>query len=1056
MTISKTEAFCEINQLQNEYVDNLISVINDPKYSLMKAINFTSPTGTGKTKMMSKLINHFPEYYFIVTTLSRGQLHFQVRNELSVDCIKDNYYVYGSADYRINSKLEANDIIGRIPPDTPCIWLRDEGHIKTNRFDELLKTHCYKVINFSATNEYSDIKCNFTNTMMLRTVNQSCGTPQDAILKLIDVKKAHRAISGYNPCAIFRCVGNDKKLYDSIINLCNDYDLKYIDLIDKTPDVTIAELCKDDSEYDVIINKFKITEGIDIKRAHVLYMDNKPNNNATTIQVIGRCRRNALLYRNDIDILAQENKSLLEKTRECYVFYNVEKTKLDLDENGELQYAFCDHISCEELKPNTVVEVVNGQLPNGLYILELEGQTGRFEINVDDSTGNNIVVPNTDFYNTCIVDNSFVYIGDTYSRKVKSKIKIENIEKFPISTTRRKRIFDQDIRDYKWVEEECDPYYDFKRYYDVKLMAYDVPSEAVNAFDYYWKKYRKTFSNLLDDNYIANIHDQLSLPDEKTMDKYISKYRKKLSSKVRRVNDEIFGLAPDRSTGDGVFLIFLQTLRKDAFAFSFRYREGLRSTVRTLLNDSLFNTAVQYYCILEYDQCDNEKSLDHISSRLSDFFEFIHKSIYITSVDAFRSEKSNLKDYSRVIETVTPFVSILFDDDKYTELKTKVFVRSLGHLNFSICVPYDETLSVGEQKIEGLFKCLLRALQRSIFLNYKKTGIAQIRNDITSYRDRLNQGIIDLVRYDYSSLFENITEQDSLIAANIRTRYFFDETGLSTLVLKNIQRDANKKIVINDRESATIGVDRMQLLSDSNTWVESKSVTSKVGRYNKLNSYISRKYEKELAQAQPQLFTGRNAFDLDKRCNSCLGYCVEYYSKYLLYGYEYLGDFIYQAQKEAHTNKATNRIVVRACMLKYKAMMMIAFGSSVSRLIKTISVEKLSQYEYKAFLKLVVDLGTRTAEYVKNTLYKDCEPTNLVDPNLSIRHITGLADYITKDTILDVKVRNNIDEKCVRQVLAYHYLSTKRSDLQVSRVIIYDASSNRAVVINISDNNITR
>ena len=370
--MNRLEAFEEINRTQDEYIEELIDLINNPDYKVMKSVNFTSPTGTGKTKMMSKLINHFPEYYFIVTTLSRGQLHFQVRNELSVDCIKDNYYVYGSADYRINSKLEANDIIGRIPPDTPCIWLRDEGHIKTNRFDELLKTHCYKVINFSATNEYSDIKCNFTNTMMLRTVNQSCGTPKDAILKLIDVKKAHRAISGYNPCAIFRCVGNDKKLYERIITLCNDYDLKYIDLIDNTPDVTIAELCKDDSEYDVIINKFKITEGIDIKRAHVLYMDNKPNNNATTIQVIGRCRRNALLYRNDIDILAQENKSLLEKTRECYVFYNVEKYKIDLDENGELQYAFCDHISCEELKPNTVVEVVNGQLPNGLYILELD------------------------------------------------------------------------------------------------------------------------------------------------------------------------------------------------------------------------------------------------------------------------------------------------------------------------------------------------------------------------------------------------------------------------------------------------------------------------------------------------------------------------------------------------------------------------------------------------------------------------------------------------------------------------------------------------------------
>ena len=87
-------------------------------------------------------------------------------------------------------------------------------------------------------------------------------------------------------------------------------------------------------------------------------------------------------------------------------------------------------------------------------------------------------------------------------------------------------------------------------------------------------------------------------------------------------------------------------------------------------------------------------------------------------------------------------------------------------------------------------------------------------------------------------------------------------------------------------------------------------------------------------------------------------------------------------------------------------------------------------------------------------LYLDGEPKNDVDPNLSIEHIVGLADYITTDTILDVKVRNNIDEKCIRQVLAYHYLSTKRSDLHIKRVIVYDAVSDRAAVVDISAENI--
>ena len=62
-----------------------------------------------------------------------------------------------------------------------------------------------------------------------------------------------------------------------------------------------------------------------------------------------------------------------------------------------------------------------------------------------------------------------------------------------------------------------------------------------------------------------------------------------------------------------------------------------------------------------------------------------------------------------------------------------------------------------------------------------------------------------------------------------------------------------------------------------------------------------------------------------------------------------------------------------------------------------------------------------------------------------------MADYITANTILDVKVRNYIDEKCIRQVLAYHYLSTKRSDLNIKRVIVYDATSDRAVEVNIQE-----
>lgn len=809
--MNKKEAFDEINRTQDEYIEELISLITNPDYEVMKAINFTSPTGTGKTKMMAKLINRFPDCYFIITTLSRGQLHLQVRDDLSKDCAQNNFYVYGSADYKINSKLDANDIIGRIPPNTRCIWLRDEGHIKTNRFDELLKDRCYKVINFSATNEHSDIKCNFTNTMMLRTVNQSCGTPEDAVNKLLEVKEIHKDIQGYNPCAIFRCVGNDTKLYNHIKRLCKKHNLKYIDLIDTTPDVTIAELCKDDNEYDIIINKFKITEGINIKRAHILYMDNKPNNNATTIQVIGRCRRNALLYRDDIDILSPQNSKLLEKTRECYVFYNVDKMKIDSDENGELQYAFCDYISCEELKPNTTIEVVDGQLQNGLHIIELLGQTGTFTISRDEKLGFNIIEPLTPFYDIKnIQSENYIYyartVNDVIKRNEVWRIKTENIKYFPIKTTRDFFSYSKS----KWLIEKCNPYYDIEQWVYLPKDSYTIFPGA--------------------ENIIKIKHDYKG-----------------------------------------------------------------RSYV----------------------------------------------------------------DYSPFFEQVT------------------------------------------EDELSVLRRCP-------------------------------------------SIAYYSIGGPDG-----------FEEKKLTPEILNNSYSQKSYIKTINDKESAIIGVDMMKMVDD-NQWVESKAISNKVGSYNKLNRFLSQKYLKELSQANLQTFSGKNNLGLNSKCNSCIGYCVEYYSKYLLYGEEFLSGYIEQAQKESHTSSKNKGIIIRACMLKYKQMMTIAFGSKVAKLIKTISVEQLIRDDYSAFVNIVVKLGTRTAEYIKKTLYFNCEPTNNIDPNLSIRHITGLADFITEDTILDVKVKNSIGDKEVRQVLAYHYLSTKRSDLHIKRVIVYDATSGKAVTIDISQGNIVQ
>lgn len=233
-------------------------------------------------------------------------------------------------------------------------------------------------------------------------------------------------------------------------------------------------------------------------------------------------------------------------------------------------------------------------------------------------------------------------------------------------------------------------------------------------------------------------------------------------------------------------------------------------------------------------------------------------------------------------------------------------------------------------------------------------------------------------------------------------------------------------------------------------WSESTAVTSKIGKFDKLNTFISSYYSDELKQAKKQYVTGHNNFDLDKKCNSMLGYCVEYYSKYLVYGKEYLKREISLAQNEMNAKYISNEVIVRACIIKYRIAMILCYGIEALKHIKAISAKNIKSREYKYFISLIIELGRKTADYVKKTLYPSTKPRNNFDLNLSIRHITGVADYITEDTILDVKVRNCLDEKSVRQVLAYHYLSTKRSDLHIKRVIVYDATSDKSVVINIS------
>lgn len=363
--MNKAEWIKIINDRQDMYVKQLASLITSS--NLKKSINFNSPTGTGKTVMISKLINKMEEsnFFFLITTLSKGGLNKQLYSSLKSQTKNSNYTVFGVSSFTASTKLQEKEILKSIPISKELIWIRDEGHIKSNNWTKLLYEKAYKIINVSATNEYVDIQCNFVDTPLLRTPYQIYGIPKEAIDKLLYVKRVHKNVLNYNPCLIVRDVSGILK--NEFIELCNLYRLKYIDITEQS--VNVQKLCENNNEYDVIINKMKIVEGIDIPRASVIYIGNRPSNDATIIQLIGRVRRNALLWNENIDIFAPENEELLKETSKTYVFYNKENSAIQM-EDGEMIMELSNTISVEQLLPD-VVQVNEGKLENGYKIAEL-------------------------------------------------------------------------------------------------------------------------------------------------------------------------------------------------------------------------------------------------------------------------------------------------------------------------------------------------------------------------------------------------------------------------------------------------------------------------------------------------------------------------------------------------------------------------------------------------------------------------------------------------------------------------------------------------------------
>lgn len=982
--MDKKKALEDINETQDYYVDKLIDIIEskEANFDNLKEIDFTSPTGTGKTVMVAKMINRLSNYFFVITTLSRGQLRVQVGNKIAELSKHHNYIVYGSQEYTKNTKVQENDIIKSLPDEKKIIWIRDEGHIATNRWQEVLRRKAFKIVNFSATNKTSvGIQCNFTHTMMLRTVSQNVGSPSDALNKLVEIKNKHSMVTGYNPCALFRVLHDN--ILKIVISECEKRGLRYINITNEDFDMT--ELCSDGNEFDVIINKFKITEGIDLRRCHVIYMDTKPGNESTVVQIIGRARRNALFWRNDIDILSDENEGLLANTRQCFVFYNSEETLLNQSSVGELSFSLCNQISVEDLKPNITVKVKNGQLPNGLLVYELEGKTGDYHITVDENTGFNIV-DNDEFYRKIEVDHyghRLLLFKNLNVKKIyfKSNIKdfFTGVSGYCIDN------FDTKRRNFYWdklVLEAAGINLDFNKW--ANFLEIDNMEKFIDNAKY--RIYRNAVSvdkNIMQDLAIGKI--KLSSSEwEKCIDKCYIKlrdihYGKRSIAQVRWLPDE----KSNESFADISFskdiIPFIEKIEYIDISkrkhIGHELYENMDKVVEVGHDIFIFNHRKPMWGVLHKNLIfSKEEVCDHI---------------YCSSFFLGRSVDDYWFPKLRECDTIYDFDS---RDNEVLNLKE---VNERLKLGFS------------DEEINEYLSCDLELKQATDINNI---AIAPMFSN-----------------YINAKLFPAGTLE--IKAAHFNDRY---------LTYKKIE---------NDKELAIIGPHKFKFYREG--YSLDKPITSKITYFCKFNSFISKRYGRELSKLKGQYYRYNHSYGFDRRADSCLGYCVEYYAKMRLYGNEYYDAYITEALKEGKTLEVTPVILVRAAMKIYHDDMVRTFGSGVATLIQGIKIQNLIKDTYKKFVDTVVELGEKTYAFVRYHLYNNCDPDleKLHDPDLSVNYISALCDFITENTILDLKCTGTINENYMKQVMAYHYLSTKRSDLHITRVIVYDAVADKYIEV---------
>ena len=344
----------EVQELQEEAVEGILSVLETKD-----EVTFKAPTGSGKTHMMSDLMNRVlsedPDALFLVSTLSKGGLaeqNFEKFKEYGKEFPRLSPYLISSDDFveearpfipsgfniyvlgRDSYKQKGSRLTQVFPAflreelkrGKRLYLIKDECHQATNNLDKL-PLQFYKQINFSATPKQApdvslDAKKAEECSLIKALKGPWEGSLEEALEELEEVKKryARQAEEDPNfgkpvrPCLIIQISNKEKAeeeleevkevlskhpllLWALIMDKDKDCDTNNAILKKLPPSRWDEELKKDDSlaSVDVIIFKMVITEGWDIPRACMLYQIRDTKSKILDEQVLGRIRRNPKL-----------------------------------------------------------------------------------------------------------------------------------------------------------------------------------------------------------------------------------------------------------------------------------------------------------------------------------------------------------------------------------------------------------------------------------------------------------------------------------------------------------------------------------------------------------------------------------------------------------------------------------------------------------------------------------------------------------------------------------------------------------------------------------------